>query len=291
MARSKRQARVAETVAPPRVGAFSNLFRGKPADVASLFVRYGLESVQIQPRWNLGITEQGTGLDLNECREISQPFADAGIMIAGLTASTNFVDPQITRRRRLVRRFDAMIEHCQDFGTNYIITETGTLDPEHPWSDFRDNRSPATLALFRRNLTPSVRLAEKNGVTILLKGYLYHVVHNMEIARSIHEHFGPTVRFVMDPASYFTRNMVSASTSFLRRLFEVMGEFCPIAHGKDVRYVGGTLTTPRTGTGGLDYREYLELLDEYNPDGALILEQIGPEQLRETLDFLDRFFE
>jgi sugar phosphate isomerase/epimerase len=291
MARSKRQARVAETVAPPRVGAFSNLFRGKPADVASLFVRYGLESVQIQPRWNLGITEEGAALDVHECREITQPFADAGIMIAGLTASTNFVDPQITRRRRLVRRFDAMIEHCQDFGTSYIITETGTLDPEHPWSDFRDNRAPATLALFRRNLTPSVRLAEKNGVTILLKGYLYHVVHNMEIARSIHEHFGPTVRFVMDPASYFTRNMVSASTSFLRRLFEVMGEFCPIAHGKDVRYVGGTLTTPRTGTGGLDYREYLELLDEYNPDGPLILEQIGPEQLRETLDFLDRFFE
>jgi sugar phosphate isomerase/epimerase len=291
MARSKRQARVAETVAPPRVGAFSNLFRGKPADVASLFVRYGLESVQIQPRWNMGLADDDSVLSLDECRAIAQPFVDAGLFVAGLTASTNFIDPQVSRRRRLIRRFDALIEHCQDFGTNYIITETGTLDPEHPWSDFRDNRSPAALALFRRNLMPSVRLAEKTGVTILLKGYLYHVVYNMEIARAIHEHFGPTVQFVMDPASYFTRNMVSASTSFLRRMFEVIGDICPIAHGKDVRYVGGTLTTPRTGTGGLDYREYLELLDEYNPDGALILEQIGPEQLRETLDFLDRFFE
>jgi sugar phosphate isomerase/epimerase len=273
------------------VGAFSNLFRGKPQDVASLFVRYGLESVQIQPRWNLGMADESNSLDVNECREISQPFADAGIQIAGLTASTNFIDPQISRRRKLVRRFDKLIEHCQDFGTSNIVTETGTLDPEHPWSDFRDNRSPAALALFRRNLTPSVRLAEKAGVTILLKGYLYHVVHTMETAQAIHEHFGPTVQFVMDPASYFTRNMVSASTSFLRRVFEVMGPFCPVAHGKDVRYVGGTLTTPRTGTGSLDYREFLELLDEYNPDGPLILEQISPEQLRETLDFLDRFFE
>jgi hypothetical protein len=48
---------------------------------------------------------------------------------------------------------------------------------------------------------------------------------------------------------------------------------------------------PRAGTGTLDYREFLELLGQYHPGGPLILEQITPAELRETLDFLDRFYE
>lgn len=288
MARAKRPARVAATVAPPRVGAMSNLFRGNPEAVANLFRRYGLESVQIQP--TLG-TMGATELTPKACRDLSQPFIDAEIMIAAVSAYTNFVDPDVPRRRRLIKRFDTLIDHCQDFGTKYIVTESGTLDPEHPWNEFAENRTPAALTAFKRNLAPSVKLAEQAGVKILIKGYLYHVVYSVDVALAIHEHFGETVGFVMDPANYFTRNMVTASTSFLRRMFQVMGSFCPVAHGKDVRYVGGLLTTPRTGTGGLDYKEFLELLDENQPECPLILEQIRPEELRETLDFLDRFFE
>lgn len=291
MPRAKRQARVATTVAPPRVGAHSNLFRGEPEAVAELFVRYGLESVQIQPMFGpLAITSP-SDIKPKACRDLSRPFSSAGVQVAAVSAYTNFLDPDVPRRRQMIKRFDAMIEHCRDFGTKWLVTETGTLDPEHPWSEFAENRLPASFQLFKRNIAPSVRLAEKAGVRILLKGYLYHVIHSIDLARATYEHFGDSIGFVMDPANYFTRSMVSASTTFVRRMFERMGEFCPLAHGKDVRYVGGSLTTPRTGTGLLDYKEFLELLDEYQPDCPLILEQIRPEELRETLDFLDRFFE
>jgi sugar phosphate isomerase/epimerase len=290
MARGKKHARVADTVAPPRVGAHSNLFRGNLAEIARLFARYGLETVQLQTASFNPIGEDNT-VKAKDCKAFSQPFVDADIDIAAITASTNFLDPVGVRRRKGIKRFETLIDHCQDFGTRYIVTETGTLDPEHPWSDFAENRSSAALATFRKQITPAVRLAQQTGVTILLKGYLYHVVHSVDVIQSIHEHFGETVGFVMDPANYFTRNMISSSTTFLRRMFDVMGEYSPVAHGKDVRYVGGSLTTPRTGTGHLDYKEFLELLDEHQPGCPLILEQIRPEELRETLDFLDRFFE
>lgn len=290
MVRAKKQAKVADTVSPPCIGAISNLFRGNPEDVAQLFASYGLESVQIQPNFGRISIQSASDIRPKSCREMSRPFQEAGVRVAGVSAYTNFLDPETQRRKLLIKRFDAILEHCKDFGTTHVVTETGTLNADRPWEDFADNRRPEALAAFKRNLAPSAKLAEKLGVTILLKGYLYHVVHSMDLARNVHEHFGPHVQFVMDPANYFTRNMASASTSFIRKIFEVMGEFCPIAHGKDVRYVGGSLTTPRAGTGNMDYREYLELLHEYQPECPLILEQIRPEELRETLDFLDRFF-
>lgn len=291
MARAKKQLRVAETVLPPRVGAVSNLFRGEPEEVAAIFRSYGLESVLIQPGLDSLRLASLSDLKPRHCRQIAAPFHEAEIEIAGIAAHTNWVDPDTARRRRMIKRFDALIERCRDFGTEHIVSESGTLDPDHPWSDFPENRTSAALALFRRNLSPSVKLAEQCGVKILLKGYLYHVVHSIDVARSIHEHFGDHVGFVMDPANYFTRNMVTSSTTFVRKMFEAIGEMCPIAAGKDVRYVGGVLTTPRTGTGSLDYKEFLELWDEMHPGGPMILEQIRPEELRETLDFLDRFFD
>lgn len=291
MVRAKKQPRVAETVQPPRVGAVSNLFRGDPAQVAEIFQSYGLQSVLIQP--NLGPLKVASTADLRPkmCRELSLPFIQSGVAVAGVISHVNWVDPDPSRRRRLIKRFDAFLDRCRDFGARHVVTESGTLDPEHPWSEFAENRSPQAFAMLKRSLAPSVRLAEQNGVKILLKGYLYHVVYSFDVARALHEHFGDRVGFVMDPANYFTRNMVSASTTFVRKMFEAIGAISPIAAAKDVRYVGGVLTTPRAGTGSLDYKEFLELLDEYQPDCPMILEQIRPEELRETLDFLDRFFE
>lgn len=288
MVRLKKQPKVSLTVDPPMVGGVSTLFRGPTAEVARLFAKYGLESVQIHPNGQL---PKDGPICSSDCRELSQPFLEAGMTIAGVSAYTNFLDPQGSRRRRNIKQFDAIIEHAKDFSSPYVITESGTLAADRPWVNVPENRAPEALAQFRKNLAPSVKLAEQLGVTILLKGYLYHAVYSIDVAIGIHEHFGPAVGFVMDPANYFTRNMASASTTFLRRMFEKIGHLCPIAHGKDVRYVGGTLTTPRTGTGNLDYKEFLELLHEYQPRCPLILEQIRPEELRETLDFLDRFFD
>ena len=291
MARAKKQAKVAASVHPPKVGAISNLFRGTPDEVAQSFSNYGLRSVQIHPSFGPGPIESGADIAAKACRDMVEPFRGRDIAIAGVSAFTNFLDPDSSRRKRLIKKFDAIVEHAGDFGTPYVITETGTLKADRPWDECPENHQAEALAAFKKNIAPSVKLAEKCGVTILLKGYLYHVVHCVPVARAIHDHFGTHVGFVMDPANYFTRNMVSASTSFLRKMFDTLGAISPVAVGKDVRYVGGALTTPRTGTGNLDYKEFLELLDQHHPGGPLILEQIRPEELRETLDFLDRFFE
>lgn len=291
MARAKKQIKVDENVRPPLLGAMSNLFRGSPDEVAALFVRYGLDAVQILPNFPGIRLSTASDVKAAACEEMGLPFREADLTVAAVTAHTNFLDPDKSRRSRMVKRFDALIEHCQAFGTTYLITESGTLNPEHPWEDFGDNHTDQALAALIKAMKPSATLAAKAGVTILIEVYLFHVVSTPAKALRVREELGESIGFVMDPPNYFTRSMASSPKKSLRDLFEALGEHAPVAHGKDVRYTGSTHTTPRAGGGSLDYKEYLELLDKYQPDTPLIFEQIRPEELRETIDFIDRFFQ
>lgn len=291
MAKSKKQAKVESTVRPPRMGALSNLFRGDPDEVASIFASYQLESVQILPNFPSFRFATKEDVTTSQCRRVAEPFIGAEIVVAGISAHTNFIDPDRRRRKRMIQRFDALVDHAQDMGATAVITETGTLNTEHPWEDVAENHRPETLKALIEAMRPSVKLAEKAGVTILLEGYLYHAISTPREALAARQELGEHVGFVLDPANYFTRAMANSAKKHLRDIFTALGPHAPIAHAKDVRYAGGDLTTPRAGTGVLDYKEFLELIEEFQPECPLILEQIRPEELQETLDFLDRFFD
>ena len=291
MARAKKQAKLDLSIEPPRIGALSNLFRGDPQEVADLFAEYELESVQILPNFPGLRMAKAADVTRRRCQAMSQPFQSHGLWIAAVSAHTNFLDPDSARRRRSIQRFDALIEHCGDFGAQYVITDSGSLNADQPWAKCPENHAGEAFELFRKRLMPSLRLAERANVVILLEAHLRQVIYSVDRARETREALGPHVAFVMDPVNLFTRSMCHAPARSLRAVFEAIGDACPVGHAKDVRYSGGELITPRAGAGVLDYREYLELLGRYQPGIPLILEQLRPEELRETVDFIDRFFE
>lgn len=290
MARAKKRPKLDDSVAPPQLGVVSNLFGGGPEEVANLILEYELEAVQILPSFPGIRFPDAAAVTTAACQKIGKPFIDARLTIAGVSAHTNFVDPDRRRRKKMIQRFDALVEHCKDFGASHVVTETGTLNPDHPWEDFSENHTTAALEAFLEAIAPSVRLAEKLGVTILLEGYVNHVISTGKIAASVRERLGESVGFIMDPANFFTKGMVVSSKKHLKTLFEEIGANAPVAHGKDVRVVGAQVATPRAGSGAMDYYEFLTLLSEYQPGAPLILEQLRPEELRETVDFIDRFF-
>ena len=291
MAKAKKQAKLDASVEAPRLGALSNLFGGSPDDVAAIFANYRLESVQILPNFPQLRLAEASDVTTAACESMGRPFQGAEVTVAGVSAHTNFVDPDKRRRKRMTKRFDALIEHCHDFGTKYLITETGSLNAARAWEDYPDNHTPETLESFIRAIEPSIKLAEKSGVVVLLEAHIYHVVDSAERALKVRGELGEAVGFVMDPPNFFTRALANAPKKSLRDLFAAIGPAAPVAHGKDVRYTGSDLTTPRAGTGTLDYFEFLILLSQYQPGAPLILEQIRAEELRETVDFIDRFFE
>lgn len=291
MGRAKKHPKVEASVEPPLLGAMSNLWRGTPAEVAALFSRYGLDSVQLLP--SLGGSQQTDVKELTPkaCRSLVEPFLELKIHIAALTAHVNLVDPEIRRREKSIRRFCSLIERCPNFETRYLVTETGTVNPSNPWEDAEQNHAPATFSAFMDALRPCAKLAEETGVVILLEGDRRHVVATMQDAKRVREEFGESVGFVLDPVNYLAQTSASGAKKWLRDIFETIGPWSPIAHAKDVRLTGGEHTAVRAGSGGLDYKDFLEQLHHIHPGCPLIMEQVRPEEIRETIDFIDRFFE
>lgn len=291
MARAPKITKFDSSVVPPRLGAVSNLFGGGPDEAATIFDQYNLESVQLLPSFPGLRMATADDVTTAVAEQMSRPFVDLKIQIAAVSASANFLDTDRRRRKRFVKRFDAVVEHCHAFGTRFVVTETGTLNPDHPWDDFPDNHTEEAFRAFVAALTPSVRLAEKNDVVVLLEGHVNQVIGSAEQAKMLREELGEHVGFVMDPPNFMSRSMISSSKKHLREMFKTIGPFAPVAHGKDIRLSGTDLVTPRAGTGSLDYHEFLAQLNAFQPGCPLILEQLRPEELRETVDFIDRFFE
>lgn len=286
----KAAAQTTLAVEAPRLGVMSNLFRGSPAEVAKLAAGHGLESVQLLPQFPGLRIDSAEDATPKRCREMAQPFLDEGLWIAGITAATNFLDPEIKRRKAQVMRFDALLENLRHFGTKHLVTDAGTLLASRPWEDCPENHADETLKLLTRRLRPSVARAEQAKTMILLTCDLTQAVSSIKQMQRLSEDLGPALGFVMEPAGLCTRAMASASKKPLREIFAAVGAVAPVAHAKDIRFAGGHRSMPRCGTGTLDYREYLELLGTHQPGGPLIIEGITPAQLPETLDYFDRFF-
>src|SRR5262249_40389281 len=141
------------------------------------------------------------------CKEIAKPFKDAAVAVVAVSVHTNFVDPDSSRRKRQIARFDAILEHCRDFGARCVVTESGTLNSGRPWDYHPENSTPEAFASLVRALKPFVAKAEKLGVMILIEPHLFHVVGSLEIAVKLRQALGPNLGFVMDPANVFTRSM------------------------------------------------------------------------------------
>ena len=287
---SKKAAAAALSVEAPRLGVMSNLFRGSPSEVAKQTAGFGLESVQLLPQFPGLRIETAEDVSTKLCREMARPFLDEGLWIAGVTAATNFLDPDLKRRKTQIRRFDALLDHVRDFGAKHVIADAGTLLASRPWEDCPENHAEETFKLLVRRLRPSVALAQQAKVMVLLTADLTQALSSAQQMARLREELGPALGFVMEPASLCTRSMASNSKKPLREIFAAIGAAAPVAHAKDIRYANGHRSMPRCGTGTLDYREYLELLGASNPGGPLILEGITPAQLPETLDWFDRFF-
>jgi sugar phosphate isomerase/epimerase len=283
--------KIPATVDPPRLGVSSRLFRGSPAEVAGQVAGFGLESVQILPEFPAFPFESAADVTPQRARAIARPFREADLVVAAIASPVNFVDPDRARRRRQIERLDAVVDCCAEFESEAIVVDSGTLSANRPWEPHPDNHKSATLREFLRAIKPTVRRAESAGVRILIEGHLHHVVSSPAVALRVRESLGPALWFVMTPANFMTRTMAVSTRRPLRDLFTALGPHCPMAYAKDVRYVGSELTTPRAGSGVLDYREYLTLLGEWLPGAPLILDQTTPADLRETIEFLDDFYE
>lgn len=271
------------------LGVHSHLFHGAPAEVALALVRHGLGCVQLTPSFP-GLRFQQPGLITPErCRLAAEPFHAAGIRIAALSGYTSLMAPNLDERHRGIARFHALIRHCRHFGTDLIVTETGSLSPESPCVFYPGNRSREAWQELRLIVSESLRMAADHGVTILLKPNPHHVLAGLDAIQRLREEFqNRRLAFVLDPAALLADCFIEELPERLPWLVDRLGPDTPLVHAKDLAFDDSAVRMPGVGQGVLDYRRLLALLQDYQPQPPVILEHLRVEELDAAKLFMER---
>jgi sugar phosphate isomerase/epimerase len=270
------------------LGAHSHLFRGHPAAVAGEFRRHGLTCVQLTPAFPDLHFQQPGDVTPDRCRRASEPFHAAGIAIAALSGMTNLMDPDLERRHRGIMRWHALIRHCRAFGTDRIVTETGSLSPRSPWAPHPPNRSAEAWTELCLIMGAALRLAADHGVTLLLKAEGTQVLATVEDAIRLREELGHAhLGFVMDPANFLLESPMAELSANLEMLCRRLGPLAPLVHAKDIRFAANGAVTPCAGRGVLDYALFLKRFRPHQPGAPIILEHLRPQEIGATKAFME----
>ncbi|WP_049790045.1 sugar phosphate isomerase/epimerase family protein [Paenibacillus sp. JDR-2] len=268
-------------------GALCHEFEGiSIEETAERMREIGFTIVQLDPRAaNVSLGEVLPSPE--RAQQVRRIFEAQGIRIAALAGYSNLMDCNPSNREKVLEVFEGMIALCEHFGTPYIATETGGLDPINPWANSPLNHTEEAW----NELVPILRRlqskAAMHNAVILLEGYVNNVLSTTDKAKRIIEELGMNgLGFVLDPFNYLNPEDFDDQRQAFERVFEAIGAYSPIAHAKDAVWIDEWLVTPRVGTGVAEWPIYAELLRQHKPDIPLLLEHMKLEEAQESLRFV-----
>jgi sugar phosphate isomerase/epimerase len=264
------------------LGIFGWIYSGLTLEeMAKTVSGEGFEYVKLRLREPF-IVSPGEKLTVSRVREVKKVLDEYGLKSAPVAGYVNIVDTNPESRESKLRLFEELTEYCQELGTAYIATETGSLHPTEPWADHENNRTEEAWNDMLASLERLRGTAKKNGVTLLLEGYVHNVMGTTELASRVVRDLGSDhLGFVLDPFNYFTPRDLEAQEAAYTRIFEAIAPFSHVAHAKDVMYTDKGIETPKVGAGKANWSLFAGMLKRYKPELPLILEHLKRDEARE----------
>ena len=294
-----------------QVGIFSGYFPYDLETTAKKIRTLGFNTVQLDLHFK-DIDLSDGQLTAEKGKRVRDVFRANDLPICGISAYTNMIHPDPEHRKHNVERVKEILRHAREFGTPYVISETGTMNPESEWSGHPDNRSEAAYELARETLADFAQTAWDHGATFLMETYVNNVIGSVrEAARLFHDVNHPGLELLMDPTNFFEAHNIDDQKGTLDEMFDVLGDRVRIAHAKDVKLAGadksekhadigdddalashtfrgvGEIELPAAGLGSLDYDHYVKRLSERSPNVPLIIEHLDESDVPRAKKFID----
>lgn len=293
-----------------QIGIFSGYF---PYDLETTATRardLGFNTVQLDLHFK-DIDLSAGQITREKAKRVKDTFRDHDLPISAISGYTNIVHPDPDKRRANVEYLKEIIRSARDFGTPYVISESGTFNPDSEWDHHPHNRSEDAYEQVRAVLTELAQEAWNHGATFLLETYVNNVIGSVrETARVLHDINHPGLELVMDPTNYFDESNIDDQKGVLDEVFNAVGDRVRIAHAKDVKRAGsdksekhadigdddalashtfrgvGEIELPAAGLGSLDYDHYLKRLSERSPNVPLIIEHLDESDVPRAKQFI-----
>ncbi|TIV93880.1 MAG: sugar phosphate isomerase/epimerase, partial [Mesorhizobium sp.] len=208
-----------------------------------------------------------------------------------------------------------IIRNARDFGSPYVISETGTYNTESDWVHHPRNKTEEGFEECRKVISDLARTAYDHGAVFLLETYVNNVVGSVEeTVKMFAQVDHPGLGLLMDPTNYFEAHNIDRMDQVLNQVFNTLTDKIKIAHAKDVKRSGGDksekhadigdadahegltfrgvgeIELPAPGLGALNYDLYLKRLSEKHPNIPVIIEHLTEDDVPRAKTFLDGKF-
>jgi sugar phosphate isomerase/epimerase len=232
-------------------------------------------------------------------------FAKEELEIAAISGYVNLIAPHSAKRRRACEHLHALLQEACRLGSPYVVTETGTRNPDDDWAPHPNNACPETYDLLVESIREAASVALDHGATLLLEPSVGNVIDTPAKAAKLLRDVGShAIGLVADPANYIDGGNLENGNELLEALFAEVGPAIRLAHAKDYRKFDGNarerhfhatdpalyggVEYPAAGLGDLDYDRYMALLRRHCPDVPIILEHLDESDVSRTKTFLEQ---
>lgn len=291
-----------------QVGIFTAYFPYALEETAQRIRAHGFNTVQLDLSFkDLDLSLEN--IDSENCAKIRDTFRRHDLPICAISGYTNLVHPDPEVRKRNIAMLKQIIRHAQYLGSPYVISETGTFDPDSDWVHHANNKTEDGYEQCRDIVADLVECAREYGAIFCTETYVNNVIGSVEeTLRLFSEIDSPSLGLLMDPTNYFEDHNIDDMDNVLNGIFDRLSGLVKIAHAKDVRRAKsnqgvqlanidageshalrgvGAIELPPPGLGSLNYDVYLQRLAKDHPNIPIVIEHLDEEDVPRAKDFLD----
>jgi sugar phosphate isomerase/epimerase len=291
-----------------QVGIFTAYFPYALEETARKIRAHGFNTVQLDLSFK-DMDLSDANITAANCKTIREAFRRHDLPICAVSGYTNLVHPDPARRRQNLERLKTILRHARELGTPYVISETGTFDPDSDWVHHPKNKTREGYETCRDIIAELVQCAREHGAVFCTETYVNNVIGSVaETLRLFADIGDPGLGLLMDPTNYFEDHNLDDMDAELHRIFDALSPHIKIAHAKDVKRAAsdqgvqladidageghalrgvGKIELPPPGLGSLNYDLYLQRLSAQHPNLPIIIEHLDEADVPRAKRFLD----
>ncbi len=220
-----------------------------------------------------------------QCAKVRGAVEAAGMDCVqfGLGSGQCLFDPEATVTAPLLDNIGRGIEVAAELQAHYCLIRTGSLNPRGSYSAAAENHRPECRERLVASLRAIADKAEAAAVTMVVETHLLTIMDSPEANASILADVGSDrMRVVMDCCNHFQAvHQVYDSRARLDDIFRLMGPIAGCGHLKDAAVRDGFVShidEEVPGEGNLDLGYLLQLWQQLDPDGYMLLEHLPNEK-------------
>jgi sugar phosphate isomerase/epimerase len=292
-----------------QIGIFNGYFPYTLKEQAEKIRALGFNTVQLDLAFKDIDFSTPESITLEKAKRVRETFRDYNLPICCVSGYTNIVHPDPAKRKSKLNYLKTVIRSARQFGSPYVISETGTFNPESDWVSHPKNKTEEAFQECKGIIKDLAQIAYDHGAVFLLETYVNNVVGSVEeTVRMFAEVDHAGLGLLMDPTNYFESHNIGRMDAVLNQIFDTLSDKIRIAHAKDVKRSSGdaaekhaemdaseahtfrgvgAIELPAPGLGDLNYDLYLQRLSRKHPNIPIVIEHLEEADVPRAKRFLD----